>query len=408
MSLQHHLTNMTRPITDDFLPFITTTPPSFSAAFHHFLSMLHHSDTTTLPQSQAITHLRAIVNQHVHLNREFPTDASDVRFPGPMVDMGRSSLPLLSQYEYYVSEKSDGLRCLMLSLHSPHVPRWVYCDDDHSHEPIPLLLNLAMETMFENVKSSATHSTVKLPNHEHLHLQYNTSDHSIHLVNTQNGTHRPMKRTTGYSFTFLIDTKFNFHLLLDELSFPIRNSLQNNPSFHSMVLLDGEIVENLRDGGVRYLMHDVVVCEVDGQLHSFVEEDMEKRLLCMQQEVLAPHVKFRNEALRCGDASLYLDVKTFYRKSELAQCWNKIQRDEVTGEMVYDGMNRNDGLVFTPNAAERSGFRSGTNQYLLKWEHVTTFDFAVVHITMMNPPDHTSDCSISLSVSEMNSSITTH
>eukprot|EP00667_Euglena_gracilis_P028463 EG_transcript_36385 len=96
------------------------------------------------------TYFRELVRDHV--TAQFgPGDKQNYRldtFPGPMASqMGRKDVRLLKSHQYWITEKSDGIRVMFLGMHVPKFPCWHRMDGERC-VPLPLLESCAVEHHF--------------------------------------------------------------------------------------------------------------------------------------------------------------------------------------------------------------------------------------------------------------------
>lgn len=305
-------------------------------------------------------------------------------FPGPMaVQLSRTSLHLLSEHKYFITEKSDGIRAMCLMLRSKDFPRWVH-DSDHTLQ-FDLLNNCAIECTYHHAKLQGKDITVKVTCMENTNLQYNSRTNTVHLIDTATNSTTKLKRLKGWSFSFFFDRTYEFYLSIEEIAFPSRENISKNIRtfeeirHQDIVILDGEIVFNLLDGRNNYSIYDLITFCKD-KVISVRSESMENRYDFIQRYITDPHYYYYQKVLRKPPPKcLKLIRKHFYDKTELMAVMECIKEDPKTGEYLYKQYNKNDGLVFTPKDAALSAFKPGANNYLLKWKwpNKLTCDFLV-------------------------------
>ncbi|EFC36360.1 predicted protein [Naegleria gruberi] len=305
-------------------------------------------------------------------------------FPGPMaVQLSRTSLHLLSEHDYYITEKSDGIRAMCLMLRSKEFPRWVH-DSDNTQQ-FDLKNNCAIECIYHHAKQAGKDTTLKVTCMENTNLQYLSRTNTVLLIDTVTNSSIKLKRLKGWSFSFFFDRTFEFYLSIEEIAFPSRDNINRKTKtleecrYQDIVILDGEIVFNLKEQRNNYSIYDLITfCKE--KVISARAESMNNRYEFIEKYITDPHYHYYKIILkRDPPKCLKLIRKHFYEKSKLMEVMECIKEDPETGEYLYKNYNKNDGLVFTPKDAVLSAFKPGANNYLLKWKwpNKLTCDFLV-------------------------------
>eukprot|EP01103_Thecamoeba_quadrilineata_P004997 TRINITY_DN14857_c0_g1_i1.p1 TRINITY_DN14857_c0_g1~~TRINITY_DN14857_c0_g1_i1.p1 ORF type:complete len:682 (+),score=122.70 TRINITY_DN14857_c0_g1_i1:27-2072(+) len=344
-------------------------------------------------------YLRKISCTHI-LNRQ-NMDWDHNRFPGTMaVSLGRRHVPLLQNNDYFITEKTDGLRVMFLNLYDKNFPRWVYISN-HGH--ITYFFTLAQNLIIEDAyQKNLTSEKVTLQIDNHLECDFNFKEKKI---TNKNGVELLIRRDLGWSFSYVFDRNFTFYLCTEEYLFPTRQCLEsfrNAPpaqslssySYHEVLILDGEVVQTLPQKhdhtkpevarNFNYTVYDVITCTMDGKQTYFGDKSLRERQEVSSRHVINPHhwltktFTALQKQTQLRPRTLQILAKHFYTKAEISLIFGLIQRTEE-GEYIYKNYNKNDGLVFTPNDPAMSRYFPGTNDYMLKWKwpDKLTVDFRI-------------------------------
>ncbi|KAL0487847.1 mRNA-capping enzyme subunit CEG1 [Acrasis kona] len=311
-------------------------------------------------------------NHYQNSNAEF-----SYIFPGPMaVQFNRKYMDKINDREYWITEKSDGVRSMMLNIYERGFPRWM-----NNGRALSLRDNCILESL---VKAGGT-PQVKL------------SDGKDYVLNFEKGVMRhqeqdyKISRHSGWTFSYFFDRNFEFYLSYQEFTFVTPQTVERWANFkpgsdttvvmQDVVLVDGEIVFNIIENRYNYSIYDVVVCtcesptEVDGrvqnqtQILSFVNKSMTARIEAMRNIVCSPHHFFHLKIARTSPPRLQIVPKRFYAKNKLEEVLSYIKQDpQKKHSYIYKGYNHNDGLVFTPDSGQEYPFAPGKNEHLLKWK----------------------------------------
>lgn len=251
-------------------------------------------------------------------------------FPGPMaVSLGRKHFPLLQNNDYLITEKSDGIRCMMLCQREEWFPKWFvkYTDTRNSRQkrrPFMLQDNLALESAFQQLRNQlgerpvlpvtlscgsvmvqlvrlqaadtqgrpTEQETLNILPADSRRLHDATTYHDIEesqreeernghlsvaqIMRTHDGTVE-LRRTTGWSFAYMFDRTFDLYLCMEEIPFCTdsvtvgvqRQCFQKTGEglvFSNCVLCDGELVFNMQAQKHNYSIYDLVAAGRGGGL----------------------------------------------------------------------------------------------------------------------------------------------
>ena len=358
------------------------------------------SPVDNLEYEDADKYFRAVVNDNVFAGQKKRPENPDI-FPGPMaVQMGRKHLKYVQDLKYWITEKSDGIRCMvrnllsslfkliqkkkMLTLHEPNIAKWRIIKDKNIIGSENKMLNWidisALELSYHHAKRE-----------EEITLDIQLEDGAYtfnveELTLKSNSTIYKLERELGCSFTYLFDRKYTFYLCTEEFLFPTRESFQyykapqnqlkgGKIGYQRVLLLDGEVLYNFRDRRYNYTIYDIVTLSVQKDLNlnqsspwSCSKLTIEEKLKTIDKCVIQPYYFLYKEVLKTKTPKcLFLILKHFYPKEKVEEILKYIKKDEKTGEYLYKNYNKNDGLVFTPDDTKHYTFSPGTNNFLLKW-----------------------------------------
>eukprot|EP00761_Pharyngomonas_kirbyi_P008727 gb/GECH01008739.1/.p1 GENE.gb/GECH01008739.1/~~gb/GECH01008739.1/.p1 ORF type:complete len:700 (+),score=109.25 gb/GECH01008739.1/:1-2100(+) len=379
------------PVTDAWVDLVHSSSPSdFFHAYSHAYNMFNRNGTGAEHRRHANRRLRKICADNVDCGTGIMSNKTDT-FPGPMaVQMGRKHITTIQNNDYYITEKSDGIRVMMLVLHKSSFPRWGYQNGSGSIQALDLLDSCALETAYIHLTkqtndhshpgieltrdyfSSQTPSSSFDPNNIH---QVSFDSQQKTISNNQGDTIQ-LVRETGWTFAYAFDRNYNFYLCSEEFAFPTeRTKKYKNPVFQNVLLLDGEVVYNHRQHRYNYTIYDIVTfCEYEPDqphkvaIKSCLKMPMSKRKDIIQYHVVEAHHCFYGYNKLNSPKSLQILLKHFYQKRDLEQVISFIQRDPTSGEYFYKKYNKNDGLIFTPNSIQLYPFQPGTCNNLIKWK----------------------------------------
>eukprot|EP01028_Stygiella_incarcerata_P001116 TRINITY_DN1174_c0_g1_i1.p1 TRINITY_DN1174_c0_g1~~TRINITY_DN1174_c0_g1_i1.p1 ORF type:complete len:684 (-),score=129.34 TRINITY_DN1174_c0_g1_i1:1950-3899(-) len=367
-----------------------------------------------------------------------PETPDKMKFPGPMAkQLGRADLHLLAENQYFITEKSDGIRCMMLSVYEPSCPQWMMLCEN-APEGIPdkrymrLFDNLSLEAARTqmvregrleldssiNVQLSCgmckleyqfgaswsiTLISPRLPGAEDddvellrpIRERFNvptTKEMFMHSKNIVDGHPQIILRrneNAGWHFSYIFDRRFEFYLCEDHFRFMVPHPMAPVDAWlpHNILILDGEVVENIPQQRLNYSIYDLICCNIGGMMAmtegNLARANMDSKVGLIASLVVEPHHKFYHETKKVRiplPTSLCVVRKHFYPKErveEVLSCINELIPG--SGEYVYKGYNRNDGLVFTPASYRLYSFKPGLCPALLKWKWTEklTVDFLI-------------------------------
>jgi hypothetical protein len=290
---------------------------------------------------------------------------------------------------------------MFLNHFETDVPRWTKWSIDAKKlgDSLPLFDNLRLETDYQNAISSNLETIiVRIQSHE-----YTFHVNAMRLEDKQTKQQFFVSRDMGYSFSYLFDRKFEFFLCIEQFVFVTpkyksevlkQNQIIFPIEYQPVVILDGEVIRNLRDGRKNYSIFDVICCTGDDRYNNettnFCAQTMSVRQDAMKLFVCETHHFFNKKLLSPNSIprSLQIIAKHFYKKSEfdeLRKCITKSPTDP--NKFVYKNYNLNDGLIFTPDNPKLYTFSPGNNKFLLKWKWPSrlTSDFLAVPVPGAEP-----------------------
>eukprot|EP00906_Rhabdomonas_costata_P010660 RCo014998 len=339
-------------------------------------------------------------------------------FPGPMAaQMGKKDITTIKENQYWITEKSDGLRVMLFGMRAPGFPVWYTVNSPGQSDvagaqrrlmPLPLLPSCELEAAFQRAqRQQLTAVEVDLQGVAHIFDVVSLRLWQKADLQASDGmppTQR-LERLLGFSFAYCFDRTYEMYLCLEEFPFPTSESMSkasaellpfNNLSFHVAVLVDGELLWSLKHQRHHYSIFDIVcVASLRGtttEFSNFLDAPMSARFQAIRDHVVEPHhAYFAQYGIR-PPTSMFLVAKRFYFLSELPSLAAMIVRNEEGHYVYHDpavGRNLTDGLVFTPESPLLYSFRPGPAKFLLKWKwpDCLTVDFKVIPVDLhANPP----------------------
>lgn len=307
------------------------------------------------------------------------------------VQMGRRHIKNLVNNDYWITEKSDGMRCMMFVLHEKSFPCWKIKKGE-IYERINIFDNCALEIANIHCKKEGL-DEISLQLEDGAYIFY---QNPFRFVNEKTKEEFYLQKIEGRTFTYLFDRKYQFYLCVDEFLFPRYNYKEefsketNKPlEYQKVILFDGEIVWNYRDKRYNYSIYDIVsftrmdknkeTGEVFPKIQSCIGLRMKDRIFLIQKIVEDYYYYFAKVEKVNPPKSLQILCKHFYPKKDMSHVLSLIKKDEKSGEYFYKGYNKNDGLVFTPDDPKLYSFQPGSCENLLKWKwpDKLSFDFKV-------------------------------
>lgn len=343
-----------------------------------------------------------------------PNKLKEDTFPGPMASqLIRNKFHLVRDNKYYITEKSDGVRCMMATFFKERFPRWLvhYTKKDKNNKLIPRKFTFGLkETIFLEIQVESgkfnvpfefkwIDGEVKKVQLERDSAQQNPfqSNHApqsskiyLRVFNTQendsnggsqNGTLHVLEKLYGRQFSYVFDRTFQFHLCIEEFMFLVKGK----NFFQSIVILDGEIVWNFPQKRYNYSIYDIVTMSVDKAIAVSVfgmnpnevgqnqvisvpcgQYSLEDKIKFIKENIFEPYYAYYGTVGQDPPSSLQLIVKHFYEKNEIEDLLQLIVKK--SGVYYYKEYNKNDGFVFTPAYANLYRFEPGTAKNLVKWK----------------------------------------
>lgn len=331
-------------------------------------------------------------------------------FPGPMCSpLCRKDIPQLRQHAYTVTEKSDGIRVVVVSLLVPDFPRWTVeageADTnafDMSHLANVLALEDARHALHTNTGSTqndegavivigglvaATLQNADTPASAATsgHVALNTETYRLTLraegaTPSVMSVHRSC--STGRHFAYAVDRSLDAaYLFLDD---------HTSPAYRDFVL-DGELMcvrepaVADRDAGSKarlllgafdlfsYARHT----EANGEEVKLVNATMMERYEALKA-LMATCDAPPSAPVAAARVTWY--AKTMWRLTDLADCLAKLRYSCERHCFLFDGPHgatENDGLIFTPDVFPIS-VGSSSVQLKWKWRHLLSIDWLLV------------------------------
>jgi len=316
-------------------------------------------------------------------------------FPGPMAtQLCRRHLPFLSENEYWITEKSDGVRAMLFSHHIPDFPRW-------SKWPVEGRRSFVCLTLFDNLRLEYNYQQALINHQPSMDIRVEHKDYRFfvnELILEDKSTKKKFRvqRDLGWQFSYLFDRKVEFFLCTEQFVFvtpnfktaavnAIKNQKPLPPIEHQKtVILDGEIIFNLVNKCNNYTVYDAICCTNEsGETVNLCATTMLERKNAIISCISEPHHFYNSQLLRKENqpVSLLVLPKHFYKKHEFEKVRSFITESPTEpNKYLYKNYNLNDGLVFTPNSPDLYTFAPGSSGYLLKWKwpDKLTSDFLVV------------------------------
>jgi hypothetical protein len=329
-------------------------------------------------------YLRHFISNYLPSTVRRPRNANDkpsYNFPGPMaMQLNRRYLHKIQYHDYWITEKSDGVRAMMLSIFEREFPRWT-----RNGRAMSLNDTCALESLwYHSIQTQESKLRITLDDRREYEVDFQAGT----LRNLEKEDLERLRRHKGWTFSYFFDRNFEFYLSWEEFVFVTRQTRERIDAqvkdgqiiFQDVVLLDGEIVYNLREKRYNYSIYDVALCTSEvphpsgngimTQIFPYMNETMGKRIEVIRNGVSDPHHCFYMRIARTTPPRLQILPKRFYEKNKLDEVLGYIHKDPSghSNMYLYKDYNYNDGLVFTPDSAHMYPFAPGTNQNLLKWK----------------------------------------
>jgi hypothetical protein len=278
---------------------------------------------------------------------------------------------------------------MLLNYHVADFPRWSKwpVDERRSFLSLPLYDNLALENAFCHARSQGL--TVVDVRIENKNFKFRIADNKLEAVDSKEQYF--VCRDYGWSFTYLFDRKFEFYLCTEQFVFvthkyksAVVKKEKAAIEYQPIVILDGEIIFNLRDQRYNYTVYDVCCCtDSTGRTVNYCSKTMTERKKAISDYVSECHHFYNKALLPRGTQPKSLQVlpKHFYPKKDFDLVRSCITTSPTEpNKFFYKNYNLNDGLIFTPESPELYTFAPGSNDKLLKWKWPSklTADFLLV------------------------------
>eukprot|EP00659_Diplonema_papillatum_P009068 gene9068-14040_t len=359
-------------VDDTWVDAVHGTPPLPASGLWGLLTKLIQNPLQTVNHAPRFA---AAVHQTVAAGaRLLAPDVPMTTFPGPMArPLTRRLDELVKKHQYWLTEKSDGLRVMLQTRFVPHFPRWSI-QTANGLRPLflydAILLEYARESM---AKAGAEVSSFGMPlskglrGEQRLALKVRREPQGelLYLVDEESKREAPMLRSRepGYGFAYAIDRSMDVFLLLDDFTVPGKS-----------VLLDGELTHNLLVDKTQFLIYDIVSEENVGgpdalsfaaaaQATLYGSQNMSVRVAAM-----AAVAKEQRDFFAKVNHAPFIEMraKRFYAAREAPALLAKIRKEGPS--YIYNGENHNDGVVLTPERGDLIQFRPGTSLHLLKYK----------------------------------------
>ncbi|GET88479.1 methyltransferase, putative [Leishmania tarentolae] len=332
------------------------------------------------------------VLRHAHVS---PTP-SYAEFPGPLcTPLCKRDASRLRQHAYTVTEKSDGIRVVVISMWKAHFPTWVA---DGAADAVSVAVNLshlssflALERARRAVRSYAGQGEDAAPRAalslggrtctlEPLPTLTGCDSESFTLrMPTALDDASPSEEVTlhrhrhGRHFAYAIDRSLDAaYLFMDD---------HTTPQYHNFVL-DAELIAvhspatsshvapRLALGAFDLFTYARAVDNVSVSLAKCTMVERYNALKAVVQTCALPVTTDH-----CGKISWY--VKEMWALSEIGACLAKLRYSSDLQSFLYDGPygpTENDGLIFTPDEFPVT-VGSSSVQLKWKWPHLLSIDW---------------------------------
>ncbi|CCW66284.1 unnamed protein product [Phytomonas sp. Hart1] len=295
-------------------------------------------------------------------------------FPGPMCSPFRRSFSTVLRYgfEYTLTEKSDGIRVLVVSLRVPCFPRWLPEELGASLEakgklrfalPTSLVDLMSLEKARRQLANEKCGRVPVRLSAQTLVMGVDTGN-VFTLENDEGLVCRVVRCIKGRHFSYMFDRSMNCAYLL----------LEEYPFHCECCVVDGELMKVIDDPRRPILgLFD---------LYSYKNpHEAEVRLtdstMPTRYEKLKDLVKQMREAAPCSH-SLEWFVKEMWPVCHLKECLNRLECRGVRDYIFHGpcGPTKNDGIIFTPNVFPITGGSSRT-QIKWKWPSLLSIDWLI-------------------------------
>lgn len=331
-------------------------------------------------------------------------------FPGPMCSpLCKKDIPMLRQRAYTVTEKSDGIRVVVVALWVAGFPQWT-CEGDTETNSVSLT-HLSSVFVLESARRNLQQQQQQQPSDSPssssslaadavlqgrrvtLHttaVTAATSTVSVEegetytLTTVEGATAVLRRRTSGRHFAYAVDRTMDAaYLLLDD---------HTSAAYRSFVL-DGELMcvrdsvaaRQASDGGAAAVASHMLLL---GAFDLFCFTPAGGGAAAKEVKLVEATMMERYETLKaliatCAvppagvDGHVAWYAKTMWRVADLGACLAKLHYSTEHHCFLFDGPygpTENDGLIFTPEVFPIS-VGSSSVQLKWKWRHLLSIDW---------------------------------
>eukprot|EP01060_Flectonema_neradi_P000513 TRINITY_DN10321_c1_g1_i5.p1 TRINITY_DN10321_c1_g1~~TRINITY_DN10321_c1_g1_i5.p1 ORF type:complete len:547 (+),score=81.93 TRINITY_DN10321_c1_g1_i5:43-1641(+) len=324
-----------------------------------------------------------------------PDITSFETFPGPMaVPMTRRMEPQIRNNNYWLTEKSDGLRVLSLTEETA-TAAW-RTENGALRVSDCILLEMAYQAL---LKQGLVQSNGNMPLSQAVSkgrsLALKIEEQTLLLVNVADSSDTTkLFRSGKLSVTFCIDRTG----IAYAWEYPIVFT-----GFQT-VFFDGELIFSMSHRKPLFIVYDIPAYKTTGsnQYTYLCLEMMSKRI----HQISTILSSFSNNVEPNEQAAMPIGIaaKKFWPKHEIEELLGHISPSEGENAMVYSCesfTNHNDGVIFTPEDAKLFPYTQGTCNALLKWKfpQMLTIDW---NINRAGPADPVQAYTLSYTVKDKN------
>ncbi|ORC87862.1 methyltransferase [Trypanosoma theileri] len=371
------------PVDEEFVRSVHTSP--LSAAIHvHYRKLLARTRLEESTESSGIPQLLfAYAGDAVISSREG-------EFMGPLCSpMRKTHGAVLQSNPYFVSEKSDGTRVILVSHICPEFPSWTIQESSGTcMDTLPLddvmTLEEARQYLYENNSPPTAFQEIQLSHglfrieiqtgtsssEVELFTLYRHTEHETNEVSEKKGLNAERRIGTRHMAYCFDRSMGKAYLLLEEYRVP---------SLHSFVI-DAELMLTVKteaDENVQLLLG----C-FDIYRYTFLEEgsqkdfrltrwSMSKRYAVLKDLIIEP--LHDSKKLSFTKPLLHIFAKEMLPLKCFGECISNLHRHETndgTSGVVYYykrpcGVTKSDGFIFTP---EKFDLVQGASKVQLKWK----------------------------------------
>ncbi|KPI83387.1 methyltransferase putative mRNA cap methyltransferase-like protein [Leptomonas seymouri] len=328
-------------------------------------------------------------------------------FPGPMCSpLCTKDIPRLRQHAYTVTEKSDGIRVVVVSLWVADFPQWE-CEEgeegswDFSHLAAVIALEKARQDLWAGTHDKGTSSSavmVMLLGRQVTLQSATTSvedsqlDETYTVIAEVEGAASVAfvvrRRCGGRHFAYAVDRSMNAaYLFLDN----------HTSTGYQTFVLDGELMCVRSPTATHKVVHDDVTPATDarlllgafdlfcftpsggGQEVKLTDSTMMERYEFLKRVIAACAVapSPKDEGTCCLEGRVTWYAKPMWRVEDIGVCLSKLSYSSEHHCFLFDGpygQTENDGLIFTPDVFPIS-VGSSSVQLKWKWRHLLSIDW---------------------------------